>query len=159
MNALQNLSDSPLEPKSILTDFKFGCINAFNNVFPNAEKRGCYFHFSQCIWKKIQKCPDILEKYKVAEFALHLRQLAALAFVPIPDVVSSFDTLMDTPFFQENDALLRPLLDYFEDTWIGRPRRRGRRKPIFEHGQWNCFLALQMVFPARTMPFKAGTIV
>lgn len=33
------------------------------------------------------------------------------------------------------------VLNYFEDTWIGRPQRRKRRLPRFQLGLWNCFEA------------------
>ncbi|KAF2883555.1 hypothetical protein ILUMI_22619 [Ignelater luminosus] len=35
-----------------------------------------------------------------------------------------------------------PIVDYFEDTWIGRPGRRNkRRNPSFPHSLWNCYEA------------------
>ncbi|XP_025191694.1 uncharacterized protein LOC112591944 [Melanaphis sacchari] len=38
----------------------------------------------------------------------------------------------------ENEELLFPLTDYFEDTWISRPnRRRTRRPPTFSLALWN----------------------
>ena len=48
------------------------------------------------------------------EFALTIRMLAALAFVPPNDVIDSFDTLADysrNSYGQELDDIL----DYFED--------------------------------------------
>jgi len=76
-----------------------------------------------------------------ADFSLHVRQLASLAFVPTPAVTSSFNVLMNTAFFEGNEVMLRPLTDYFEDTWIGRPRRGRRRAPSFPHDLWNCYQA------------------
>ena len=57
------------------------------------------------------------------------------------NVVASFDVLMETDFFRENEELLIPLIDYFEDTWIGRPQRGRRRQPVFAHEIWNTFVA------------------
>ena len=145
LRSLDNLATSfatPFRPESILTDFELGSINAFKTVYPNAQKTGCYFHHTQCIWKHIQENRAIVQKYKDKsnpDFVLKLRQLAALAFIPTPNVVSSFDILMGTPFFEENESILSPLTDYFEDVWIGRPRRRGSRQPLFAHDLWNCF--------------------
>jgi len=145
LSAMETLATSEqvaFQPKSILTDFEAGCLNAFEEVFPGAERRGCYFHHTQCIWKHLQQFPDILSKYNNdPDFAHHIRQLPALAFVPLEDITSSYDVLMNTPFYEDNDALLRPLLDYYEDTWIGRPRRGGRRAPLFPRTLWNCFTA------------------
>lgn len=68
--------------------------------------------------------------------------MAALAFVPISNVVESFEELVDSPYFSEHNDLIQPIVDYFEDTWIGRPGRRNqRRNPIFPHSLWNCYEA------------------
>lgn len=124
----------------MLSDFEFGILNAFEIVFPLVERRGCFFHFSQSIWKRIQQIPNILNSYVTdPEFGLNVRQLAAIAFVPVDQVTATFDILMNSPFFEANDHLLRPLIDYFEDIWIGRPRRGGRRAPMFPHSLWNCY--------------------
>ena len=35
-------------------DYEIAAINAFAQVFPNAEIKGCFFHFDQAIWRRIQ---------------------------------------------------------------------------------------------------------
>ena len=60
--------------------------------------------------------------------------LPTLAFVPLADVVESFETL------QENaPEEMMPLIDFFEDTYIGRLHRRGqtRAAPFFSIDIWN----------------------
>ena len=47
------------------------------------------------------------------EFAIQMRMFSAQAFIPVSDVVSSFEQLIDFP--SKNS---QPFLDYFEDTWI-----------------------------------------
>ncbi len=58
--------------------------------------------------------------------------IPALAFVPEPQVVDVFEAVSD----HVNDEL-QPVLDYFEDSYIGRPQRRGRRPPMFPVSSWN----------------------
>lgn len=131
-----------VDPTSIMTDYKQAAILAWSTVFPNSTQRGCFFHFSQCIWRHLQSCPDLQERYITdAEFALSIRELAALAFVPIADVTAAFEDLMDSNFYETNSDILRDLENYFEDTWIGRPSRRGRGRnaPMFPHSLWNCY--------------------
>ena len=50
------------------------------------------------------------------DFRIRVKKLAALAFVPVADVVGAFESLATTFL---NDELR--LLSYFEATWIGAP--------------------------------------
>lgn len=62
-------------------------------------------------------------KYQEDEhFRLNVKMLIGLAFLPLADVVTGFD-LVAGEFDDDADDLL----DYFERTWIGEPRRRGKR--------------------------------
>src|SRR5699024_1104601 len=108
-----------LNPASIMSDFEKAAQNAIRTVFPNAAIIGCFFHFSQSIWKQIQHNPVIVNRHNNDEdFAIQLRQVAALAFVPTDKVIESFEWLITTDFFQNEE--LNELLDYFQRTWLGR---------------------------------------
>ena len=67
-------------------------------------------------------------------FALQARMTPALAFVPINDVKDAFDALS-----AECSQELMPMLDWLEDSHIGRLRRRGRRPPLFPLEMWNVY--------------------
>lgn len=125
-----------LRPTTIMTDFESAAINAFKAAFPGAQQRGCFFHFNQCIYRNIQ-AHGLQHRYENdAEFALKMRMISALAFVPVDNVVDSFEQLCDNNNYPVE---AQPVLDYFEDTWIGRPdRRQLRRAPRFSHEMWNC---------------------
>ena len=61
--------------------------------------------------------------------------LAALAFVPEPDVIIAFEAVSED-FPLDGQAII----DYFEDTYIGRLRPGGhRRVPLFDLGLWNMY--------------------
>jgi len=63
---------------------------------------------------------------------VEIRKIAALAFIPEEAVENAFKTLIESKFYENNEPELAPLLNYFEDTWLGRINRRGRRRsPIF----------------------------
>ncbi|KAL4083308.1 hypothetical protein QTP88_028637 [Uroleucon formosanum] len=72
-----------LNPSSFMIDFEQPFILAFKDVFPNAEIKGCFFHFQQCTWRKIQE-NGLQNMYaEDAELSLQIRHLCALAFVPM----------------------------------------------------------------------------
>lgn len=57
--------------------------------------------------------------------------MAALANVPVANVTVTFDSLMKLPLYIENKII--EITNYFEDTWIERPTRRGGcSQPVFE---------------------------
>lgn len=51
-----------------------------------------------------------------------LRNLAA--FLPEQNVGVVFEDLLESRFYTENEEALLPILNYFDDTWIGRYNRR-----------------------------------
>ena len=138
-----------LKPNTVMTDFEQAALLAFKTVYPDIEQRGCLFHMGQCIWKKIQANEELRERYTSdPEFALSIRQILSIAFVPTCDVVIAFDDLIESKFFTDNEDIIRDFINYFEDNWIGRPARRGGRSaPLFAHALWNCFDAVQHDLP------------
>ena len=84
-----------LHPLFVTTYFEVVALNTFNDTFPFANLVGCYFHFSQCIFKRIH-ANGLSQRYRTDEvFALQARMIAALAFVPPDDVVNYFEILED----------------------------------------------------------------
>jgi hypothetical protein len=68
------------------------------------------------------------------DFNLFIRLLAALALVPTDRVVEIFDTQLEG----NSPDSAQQVLDYFEDTFVGRPlRRNGRQDPIITREIWN----------------------
>lgn len=126
-----------------MIDFEQAFISAFTVVFPDAVIRGCFFHMSQCVWRKVQEA-GIQERYDNDDaFALEIKKLTASAFVPPLDVIGAFEDLLESEFYIENEEQLQQVLNYFEDTWIGRPTRQGqRRNPKFSINMWNCHAAV-----------------
>lgn len=119
-------------PSSIMMDFEKAAINAVQDVYPNANIQGCLYHLSQNIYRKVQSL-GLQEKYQTdAEFSLLMRMIPALAFVPIDEIINVFEELQEA---MSPEGI--PVLDYFEDSYIGRKRRRNRAVPLFPHEIWN----------------------
>ena len=121
-------------PATITMDYERAMLNACTAEFPSARLRGCFFHFAQCIWRSLQT-NGLMQRYEQdSEFALQMRMIPALAFVPPSRITSAFELLSDA-FPQEAQSVLH----YFEDNWVGRPNHRGRYNPPFPHELWNQF--------------------
>ena len=75
----------------------------------------------------------LMPKYRQDDaFKLRVKKLAALAFIPVSNLVATFESL-STSFL--NDELR--LLAYFENTWIGQPVGGRRLPPLYPHHMWN----------------------
>ena len=121
-----------LNPQDVMIDFEKAAMNALERVFPQVHVSGCFYHFSQSVYRKIQS-EGLQRMYSTdAEFAIKCRMIAALAFVPQNHVVEAFEELQES-----SPDELGPIIDYFEDTYIGRKRRRNRAPPMFRHETWN----------------------
>ena len=82
---------------------------------------GCFYYLCSNMWKRIQQS-GLQERYiNDPEFALHLRMISALAFLPPNDVQNSFDQLAALIRNQYGNAT-DGVLDYFEDNYVGRFR-------------------------------------
>lgn len=118
-------------------------INAIKRNFPLTEVHGCYFHFSQNIWRHIQNV-GLQNKYNHDEdFALQLRYLIALPLVPVDKVEAAYEELVSTAFFSgENPHKegIEELITYFQTTYVYSFDRFGKRKPpLFPKELWNVF--------------------
>ncbi|XP_054717469.1 uncharacterized protein LOC129226865 [Uloborus diversus] len=125
-----------LKPTSILCDYEKAFHTAAKDVFPNVDLQGCFFHLSQNMRKHLRELGLINEYNTNADFALKAEMVIALAFVRIDKIDEYTDALgLELP----NE--LQGLLNWFEDTYVGRANRsgNGRRNPLFVPEIWNLY--------------------
>ena len=100
LNAVKQLIPT-WNPEVITTDYEKAAIRAFREVFPRSRQHGCHFHFGQRIWKRIQTCPQLAGRYKAdPQFAIQVKCLSALAFVPPDQVVDCLERLVMSRFYR-----------------------------------------------------------
>ena len=108
-------------------DFEKAAINGFQHFWNNTPVKGCFFHFTQNIWRKVQ-AEDLQSDYNSDhELALRIRFLPALAFVSSYDVREYFETV----FGQLPMPKAQGLILHFEQTYIGI-----NHEPIFAIKMW-----------------------
>ena len=130
-----------LNPRRIMSDFEKAAIDSVKTALPNVSVTGCYFHLGQSLWRKVQDLGHREQYVEDEEFRLKCKSLLALAFLPPDEVIDAFEEL--------DDEGLEEVYNYFEDTYIGRLRRRGRATPLFPIPLWN-MLERQEYQQART---------
>lgn len=102
-------------PTKIVVDFEAAAIAAIREVFPGTSIHGCYFHFKQCLWRKVQEI-GLVQSYKLDKETRNTIQLCgALSFLKPADVEEGWLFIMEniTPHSQMTE-----FLDYFVGQWM-----------------------------------------
>lgn len=135
LNMLKDVEEN-LNPRKISCDFELAAITAFKDAFPNAEILGCFFHLTKNLKKHLGEHHLIGRYNNDADFALQARMITSLAFVPIQDLDNAINELSAMLPLE-----LEPLLQWFEDTYVGRPNRHGngRRRAFFGPEVWSVY--------------------
>ena len=91
-------------------DFISGAWKAARTIYPDTVTRGCAFHFSQAVWRKVQEL-GLATTYtqRGAEYR-YVRSLLALPFLPPTDI----DQLNQ----RANSPELQQLNRYIRSTWL-----------------------------------------
>ena len=127
-----------LGPTQIFVDFEKAAINAARIAFPQAEIKGCYFHLSQSVIRKINAV-GLKPSYEAdLNTKLLLKSLSALSFVPATDVRSVFNQLAAT--YPEEDSYTE-VLNYFYSTYIEGAAGRNPQLPIALWNHYDSVLA------------------
>ncbi|XP_078539542.1 uncharacterized protein LOC144824292 [Lissotriton helveticus] len=127
-------------PRKIIIDFELSMINVISKMYTDTQIQGCFFHFSQAFWRKVQKTPLVTEYSSNSKLQVKIKKLTALCFVPPESVDEYYTAIIESEYYLRNEEILAPILNYMEDTWIGHLSRSGRRrKPRFHVEWWNCY--------------------
>ena len=81
------------EPRYIVSDFEKAIHNSIIDIFPLSIKKFCIFHFSQSIWKKIQKLGLISQYKNNKEFNKLIRKILCLSLISENNVISLYQKL------------------------------------------------------------------
>ena len=75
-------------PAEILMDFEKAAMTSFEHTWPTSMVKGCFFHLTQSLWRKVQAVGLQSQYSHDEEFANRIRQIAALAFASTRSICS-----------------------------------------------------------------------
>ena len=113
LSHLHQLLDN-VNAEGFVADFETGLWQALRSIYSDTEIKGCVFHFTQAIWRRIQE-EGLTTAYREND-AMHryLRQLMALPFLPAAQIQETFDNLRT----RANTDSLRSLVSYMDRQWF-----------------------------------------
>lgn len=95
-------------PKLFKIDFEVAAINAIKEIFPTAKVTGCFFHYSQAVWKKAKNL-GFTETEAQKRF---IGLCVALAHLPSECIPEAWIYLMHNSL---EVAISTPFMDYMSN--------------------------------------------
>ena len=104
-----------LKPKTIMCDFEKGMRNAIVKSFVEAKLVGCYFHFTKCLFTKMNKLGLKKEKFKNKALALiyYFQILSHCEKNKRKDLLEEIKDI-----YKKENSKFDKLIKYFETYWL-----------------------------------------
>ena len=131
LTEVQRLTDNAM-PHSLMTELESSMLSVLNQIYLGITQVGCLFHLAKNVFRRVQDL-GLQQNYLTDPFFKgNIRMIPAHSFIPVQDVILSFDELCNHCGIDE-----QPVLDYFETNYTGQLRRGRRLLPLFPHELWN----------------------
>lgn len=125
-----------------MTDFELNIRLSFSMFWPNTRLLGCYFHFSQLIWKRVKGANHARDYERIEDFGHVVRMVSGLPFSP-PDQLDQVFRLLIKKAEGIKSIKLKDfalgLVSYADGQW---------RKGPFTVQDWNLFNINVLMVPA-----------
>ncbi|KAG0441570.1 hypothetical protein DMUE_0953 [Dictyocoela muelleri] len=99
----------------IISDFEPALVSSLKINFEHSKINGCYFHFSQIIWRKIQQLNLQLDYKNDPNFRKMVRLIILLSYVPTENINLEFKKIED--LYGKNEKNM-DFLKYFEHSFV-----------------------------------------
>ncbi|XP_077969826.1 uncharacterized protein LOC120330887 isoform X2 [Styela clava] len=114
INNLLTLSFSGARAKRFVLDFEAATWQALSSVWPDVEKQGCSFHFTQAIMKNVRHNNLARQYNKDAGTRDLIKHVMALCYIPTMFITPRFKSLKEKMHTQD----LKNFAEYFQNTWL-----------------------------------------
>jgi hypothetical protein len=132
---IRRLTGHRFQPRQVVMDFEQSIVTAVETELPRSRISGCYFHFTQSLWRHVQ-ASGLASDYRTNEKLKKLmRKIMAIGFLPVLVVRNNFTNLRThrrTNRLVGRFPALDEWLDYVETTYIS-------RNAVFGTTVWNVY--------------------
>lgn len=133
--AVLRLTRQQLNPEKVVMDFEHSMMIAVETELPQAQVAGCYFHFTQSLWRQVQEFHLASEYRRHNSLQKTIQKVMAIAFLPVILVRQNFMTMRSSRQVRHLVRMLPQLdnwLDYVYQTYI-------QRNALFPPPVWNVY--------------------
>ncbi|XP_067024035.1 uncharacterized protein [Acropora muricata] len=102
------------EVRQITIDFERAMWSVLRQLFPDVRIKGCVFHWTQALWRKIQELGLQYQYNHDRGTYLYLRKFMALPFLPEDNIQPMFEQLRP----EATTDPLKQFVNYVSETWI-----------------------------------------
>jgi hypothetical protein len=108
------------DPIEGMSDFEIASRNAANNVFEHLNAKGCFFHFTKCVFKHLQKLGLSNKFLRDPAFKSWAKCVMGLPLLPANLILSEFETLeaQQFQFAAADQRILAKFKTYVRRYWI-----------------------------------------
>jgi hypothetical protein len=136
----------------IVTDFEIALISAIKSVYTNTTHKGCYFHFCQSIWRRLQQEGLSIEYNNDKYFNYCIRSLFGLAFVPLAKFKEYYQVVLEKIKNNGFSESKQRFLKYFNETYV---EKDNCNESMFSINFWNCHDSMIKCQPITTNSVEA----
>ena len=105
-------------PKAIMVDFELAVHNVIRLVLPTTLIRGCFFHYGQALFRKLQHLKLSYRLKSNDEIRKWFRMFLGLAFVAVPHLQEAFNVIKSMDLPEQYRLKCSKFHEYFLDTWL-----------------------------------------
>ena len=138
----QNGLPNDFRNEFFMCDFEHLIRSSILLYYPYLKVLGCYFHFSQLVWRRVKSNGFQVVYDKNDKFSAIIRRMSALPFTPKNDLDKAFEIFNTrTEALEEEDLKLfcKEIIEYLNNTW---------RHGAFAVQDWNLSDINLMIVPA-----------
>jgi hypothetical protein len=149
---IRRITAHNFQPDSIVMDFEQGMITAVETELPATKVSGCYYHFTQSLWRHAQEL-GLSSAYRTnLKLKKVMRKCMALGYLPVLLVRNNFTNLRTSQRMNRlitRFPALDDWLDYIEETYV-------KRNALFATSLWNVY---ERTVDTRTNNHVEGKII
>lgn len=83
-------------PQNFVCDFEMSIISAVETELPTTQICLCYFHFTQSIWRAVQRAQLVADYRRSDTLKMYIRKFMSCAFLPLAVVRNNMNLLVNS---------------------------------------------------------------